>query len=133
MAAINLQIYPRLIQIERAQTNAGAADSVIGLAGYSGTTATPSPTDPESPIVLFTGIPASIQAKNTGQKKTASGLPQDVVYMPTWDIYVPLSSLPKGSVRDRDYVVDDEGYRYEVGQAYWNILGHKLVCIRLEA
>jgi len=24
-------------------------------------------------------------------------------------------------------------YRYEVAQAYWNVLGYQLVCIRLEA
>jgi len=41
--------------------------------------------------------------------------------------------VPKGAVRDRDILVDDEGYRYEVGHAYWNILGMKLQCIRLEA
>jgi hypothetical protein len=82
--------------------------------------------------VLFTGIPASIQSGRRDARKTAF-LPQDIVWAPTWKIFVPLSSLAKGTVRDRDIVVDDEGYRYEVGQAYWNILGYQLVCIRLEA
>jgi hypothetical protein len=132
VAAINLKVYPRIIQVERLQTNAGAADTVIGLTGYSGATATPAPTDPNSPIVLATGIPASIQAGPTGRKKD-SALPQDVVFMPTWLIYVPLAALAKGTVRDRDIIVDDEGYRYEVGQAYWNRLGWKIICIRLEA
>jgi hypothetical protein len=132
MAVVDLDLYPRIIQLERLQTNAGVTDTVIGLTGYSGATATPAPTDPNSPIVLATKIPASIQAGPTGRKKD-SALPQDVVFMPTWFIYVPLSALDKGTVRDRDIIVDDEFYRYEVGQAYWNVLGHKIICIRLEA
>lgn len=125
-------LYPRTIEIHRNRTDAGAADTVIGLAGYSGAEASTSLSDPAGEVVLFTGVAASIQAGTTGRKKD-SALPQDVVTMPTWDIYVPLSALAKGTVRDRDIIVDDESYRYEVAQAYWNILGHKLVCIRLEA
>jgi len=131
--AINLRIYPRVIEIHRNRTNAGTADTAVGLAGYSGAEASTSVSDPAGEVVLFTGIPASIQAKTTGQKKTNTALPQDVVYMPTWDIYIPFSALAKGTVRDRDIIVDDEGWRYEVGQAYWNRLGHRLICIRLEA
>jgi hypothetical protein len=130
--AVNRQIYPRTIEIRRNETNAGPSDAVIGLAGYSGTEATTSPTNPADEAVLFTGIPASIQAGQTGRKKD-SALPQDVVFAPTWHIFTPLSALPKGSVRDRDIIVDDEGYRYEVGQAYWNRLGGKWICIRMEA
>jgi hypothetical protein len=132
LSAINLQVYPRIIQVGRQATNAGAADTTIGLAGYSGAEAAPAPADPQGILWLFTGIAASIQAGPTGRKKD-SALPQDVVFMPTWNIYVPLSALAKGTVRDRDIIVDDEGYRYEVGQAYWNILGWKIICIRLEA
>jgi len=36
-------------------------------------------------------------------------------------------------VGDRDIIVNEENHRYEVGQAYWNRLGMKLVCVRLEA
>jgi len=42
-------------------------------------------------------------------------------YGPTWYIYCSVQ-LPKYSVRDRDIIVDDEGYRYEVGQAEWGAL-----------
>jgi hypothetical protein len=118
--------------VKRQQTNAGAADLVIGLAGYSGAEAAPAPADPQGRLTLATGIPASIQVGATGRKKD-SALPQDVVFMPTWIIYIPLSALAKGTVRDRDMIVDDESYVYEVGQAYWNRLGHKLICIRTEA
>jgi hypothetical protein len=130
--AINLQVYLRLIELHRVKTVAGSTDTTIGLTGYSGAEASTNVSDPAGEAVLLTGIPASIQAGPTGRKKD-SALPQDVVFMPTWLIYTPLSALAKGVVRDRDIIVDDEGYRYEVGQAYWNRLGCKLVCIRLEA
>lgn len=130
--AVNRQIYPRTIEIRRVGTNAGPTDTVIGLAGYSGAEATTSPTNPSDEAVLFTGIPASIQARRFGQKNVG-GLPQDIVWAPSWDIFVSAEALAKGSVRDRDMIVDDEGYRYEVGQAYWNRLGWKIICVRLEA
>lgn len=129
---INRKVYPRIIEVHRNRTNAGTADTVIGLTGYSGAEASTSPSDPAGEVVLFTGIAASIQAGPTGRKKD-SALPQDVVSMPTWNIFVPQSALAKDMVRDRDIIVDDEFYRYEVGQAYWNRLGWKLICIRLEA
>lgn len=130
--AINLKVYPRTVEVHRNKTNAGAADTTIGLTGYSGAEASTSVSDPAGEVVLFTKIPASIQAGPTGRKKD-SALPQDVVFMPTWFIYGPQGALAKGTVRDRDIIVDDEGYRYEVGQAYWNRLGYKMICIRLEA
>ena len=129
---VNLKIYPRTIELRRNETNAGPADTVIGLAGYSGAEATTSPTNPADEAVLFTGIPASIQAKRYGTKN-AGGLAQDMVWLPAWDIFISAQALAKGTVRDRDIIVDDEGYRYQVGQAYWNRLGHKIICIRLEA
>jgi hypothetical protein len=129
---INVRIYPRTIEIRRVETNAGPADTVIGLAGYSGAEATTSPTNPADEAVLFTGIPASIQAGQTGRKKD-SALPQDAVFAPTWHIFTPKDALAKDAVRDRDMIIDDQGYRYEVGQNYWNILGYKLICIRMEA
>ena len=127
---VNIKVYPRTIEIHRNETNAGAAD--IGLAGYSGAEATTSPSNPADETVLFTGIPASIQAARYGTKNITA-LPQNTVTAPSWNIFVPLPSVQKGAVRDRDIVVDDEGYRYEVGQAYWNRLGFKMICTRLEA
>jgi hypothetical protein len=121
---INLRIYPRIIEVHRSRTVAGATDTVIGLTGYSGAEASTSLSDPAGEVVLLTGVPASIQAGPTGRKKD-SALPQDVVFMPTWLIFTAQSALAKGMVRDRDIIVDDESYRYEVGQAYWNRLGYK--------
>ncbi|UGY23725.1 hypothetical protein HU675_0038230 [Bradyrhizobium septentrionale] len=124
-------IYVSRIEIRRIKTVAGASDA-IGLTGYSGAEASTDANNPRGEAVLFTNIPASIQAGAAGRKRD-SGLPQDVVSNPTWDIYVPVTALAKGAVRDRDIIVDDLQYRYEVGQAYWNVLGYKLMCIRLEA
>lgn len=128
--SISQRIYARTIAVHRLNTVAGAADTTIGLTGYSGAEQSASPTQGET--VLFTGIAASIQATAAGRKKSGT-LATDAVFAPTWVIYTSASGLAKGSVRDRDIIVDDEGYRYEVGQAYWNILGHKISCIRLEA
>ena len=125
-------LYPRLIEIHRLKTVAGATSSAIGLIGYSGAESSTSPADVNGETALYTGVPASIQAGASGRKRD-SALPQDAVSNPTWVIYVGAGAVPKGGVRDRDIIVDDEQYRYEVGQAYWNILGLKLTCIRLEA
>jgi hypothetical protein len=122
-------LYPRLIEVRRVKSVAGATDAV-GLTGYSG--AEQSTSSAAGETILYSAIPASIQAGATGRKKD-NALPQDVVYAPTWWIFIPKISLPRAGVRDRDIIVDDEFYRYEVGQAYWNILGYKLICIRLEA
>ncbi|WP_315792240.1 MULTISPECIES: hypothetical protein [unclassified Bradyrhizobium] len=124
-------LYPRLIAVHRARTVAGANDAV-GNVGYSGMGQSSDPANPIGEDVLFTKIPANIQAEQTGRKKD-SALPSDPVFAPTWAIYVPKRKLKLGDVRDRDIIVDDLGYRYQVGQDYWNLLGYKLVCIRLEA
>src|SRR5689334_8568963 len=126
-----MALYPRKIEVHRAKTSA-TTTSTVGLAGYSGMTTEPAAGDAQGETVLFTGVPASIQAAQTGRKRDGS-LPSDAVWAPTWRIYVPKSALPKGSVRDRDIVVDDEGSRYQVAQNYWNLLGYQLICIRLEA
>ena len=124
-------LFDRTIAVHRLKTVAGSTDSAIGLTGYSGAEESTSPSDPQGETVLYVGIAASIDAGTLGRKKD-SALPQDVVYGPTWYIYCSVQ-LPKYSVRDRDIIVDDEGFRYEVGQAEWGILGYRLICVRLEA
>jgi hypothetical protein len=122
-------IYTSVIDVHRVKTVAGTNDA-IGLTGYSG--AEQSPTSAQGETVLFTDIPASIQSGTTGRKKDSS-LPQDAVFAPTWFIFTPANAIAKGGVRDRDIIIDDDGYRYEVAQSQWDILGYKLSCIRLEA
>ena len=125
-------LYPRRIEVHRLKSNAGPTDAAVGLVGYSGAEQSTDPSNPAGETVLFTDIPASIQAAQTGRKKDGA-LPGDAVFAPTWRIFTPKRSLARGSVRDRDIILDDEAYRYEVAQAYWNLLGYQLVCIRLEA
>lgn len=126
-------LYPRLVAIHRLKTVAGSVSSdTIGLTGYSGAEQSTSPSDVQGETVLFINLPAQIQAASAKRKK-ASSLPGDVVDVPQWLIFIPSASLPQYAVRDRDLVVDDESYRYEVGQAAWSPLGTKLICIRLEA
>src|SRR5579863_7843923 len=104
-------LYPRTIAVHRLKTVAGTNNPpILGLTGYSGAEASTSPSDPAGETVLFTAIPASIQATRQGIKKRSS-LPGDAVWSPSWDIYVPMASLAKYSVRDRDIIIDDEGYR----------------------
>jgi hypothetical protein len=125
-------LYPRVVEIHRFKSVAGPTDNAIGGVGYSGAEQSTNPSDPQGETVLFTGVAASIQSGDTGRKK-GKAIPTDVFYAPTWYIFIPAFALPQFSVRDRDVVVDEEGYRYEVGQAYWNLLGYKLSCVRLEA
>lgn len=124
-------MYSRTCAIHRVQTVAGVAGTTIGLTPYSGMEQSPAPADPQGETVLFTGVICSIQAADTGRKK-ATALPSDVLFAPTWRIYIPNYALPQYSVRDRDVVIDDESYRYQVGQAYYSAAGYQLVCIRLE-
>ncbi len=124
-------LYPRTVDVRRARTVAGASDQ-IGLTGYSGQVVTTDPANPQGETVLMAAIPADIEAAQTGRKKD-NALPGDAVFAPTWRIYLPKARAARGSIRDRDIIVDDEGYRYEVGQAEWDILGYRLICIRLEA
>lgn len=124
-------LYPRTIEIRRARTVAAQPDSdTIGLTGYSGSEVGLSPANPQGEILIAKGVAASIQAGTAGGKAMRS-LPQDVTASPQWNIYIPLAALPKGIVRDRDYIVDDEQYRYQVASSYWNILGWRLICVRL--
>ena len=129
---INL-LYPRMISIHRLKTPGGSTSSVIGVAGYSGAEQSTDPNNPQGETILFSGVAATINAASTGRKRIGTGLPGDAVIQPTWDIFPAFGSVPQGGVRDRDIVYDDESYRYEVGQAEWNITGYRLICIRVEA
>ena len=124
-------LYNRVIAVHRVKTTAGATGSNVGLGGYSGQEQTTVVTDAEGETVLFTGLPANIQGRNS--PRTKGPLPADVVYKATWIIYVPAYAIAQYSIRDRDIIIDDEQYRYAVETNYWSILGYKLSCMRLEA
>jgi hypothetical protein len=64
----------------------------------------------------------------------AAELPGDATSKPVWNVFIPASSaITIYSIRDRDIIVDDEGYRYEVGANFWTGLGYQVSTIREEA
>jgi len=127
-------LYPRIVSINRMKTTGGATSANIGLVGYSGAEQSTDPSDLQGETVLYSGLAASIQATSTG-RKVDGALPADAVVKPSWYIFLAanMSSPPINAIRDRDIVYDDQGYRYEVGQAEFNVTGWRLATIRLEA
>jgi hypothetical protein len=122
--------YPRLIEIHRSRGPATGTPNV-GLVGYSGREGTTVASDPESEQVLLTNVPAAIDAKAPGRTK-GMYVPADIIEKPGWLILIPASAVPQYFIKDRDIVVDDEGYRYGVGSAWYTIAGYELWCVRLE-
>ena len=125
-------MYDRVVSVYRPSQTAGATGNTVGDVGYIGVVQ--SPTAQEGLQLILSGLPAEIQAGAVGRRGSNVGdFPTDVVYAPTWDIFIPQSAISQYSIKDRDVLQDDEGYRYEVAQNYWNVLGYKLTTIRLEA
>jgi hypothetical protein len=84
--------------------------------------------DPTQETVIATSLPASIQ-KSKNLRNPPSGLPSDIVRNTSWDIFF---KSPNGTLQSRDIIVDDLGVRYQVTAPYWNSLGYKAECERLE-
>lgn len=121
--------YPRTVSVLRLKTVAGATD-LIGSVGYSGAE---QGTGSEGEVILFTNLPASVQLKAGGRTTKSGELPGDAVTKAVWEIFIPASAITQYSIRDRDIILDDESYRYEVGSNYWTGLGYQLSTIREEA
>lgn len=113
-------LYPRTVAITRPGQQGGAGFQPTQGADLKAN---------ETPVA--TGLPASIQFKREGTKNLV-GLPGDGA-APTWDVFIPKRALANGSVKDRDIVTDDLAERYQVLGNYWNSLGYRLRCVRLEA
>lgn len=122
--------YPRTISIRRLKTVAGTTDAV-GAVGYSG--AEQDPNDIQGEVILYDNVPATIQLGASGRTNKGTELPGDAISRPVWNILIPATALPRYAVRDRDIILDDEGYRYEVGANYWTPLGYQLSTVREEA
>lgn len=124
-------VYPRLVSILRNSTVAGPIGTdAIGNVGYSGAE---QGSGSEGEVVLFTNLAASIQLKAGGRTTKSGELPGDSVTKAVWEIFIPSSAVARYSIRDRDIISDDEGYRYEVGANYWTQEGYQLSTIREEA
>ena len=126
-------IFDRVIAVHRSRNVSTAPSNAkqTGVVGYSGREDNLSSSDLQGEIVLQSNVPANIQFKRHGRTR-GTLLPSDTVDSPVWSIAIAASSLPQYSVRDRDIIIDDEGYRYEVAGNYWTQLGYQLECIRLE-
>jgi len=81
---------------------------------------------------LATGLPASIQSvreRGTPLGKTPSAAESKS----QWDIYIPLSAVAPGTIKDRDIATDDLGRAFMVTAADPTALGYRLRAELLEA
>lgn len=124
------QVYNRTVDVHRQETVAGPTGNDIGDVGYSG--AEQSLASAAGEIVLYTALRASVQVGAVGRTQKG-GLPGDAVTKPVWTIFIPVTDSTLYQIRDRDIIIDDEGYRYEVGANQWTGLGYQLSTVRLEA
>ena len=125
-------LYARTCAIHRAVTSNTSGAPVVGDVGYSGEGQNTDSTGSGGETVIYASLPCSIQGRAMG-KVTATGvIPADSPGPPVWIVFVPASSAAKGTIRDRDILIDDEGYRYSVAAAYFSSFGFRLNSIRLE-
>ena len=101
-------IYPRTVSVRRPALNAA-----VGAQPYAALRKA-------DETVIVASTPASIQEKTAGGRSVV-GLPGDSVTSPIYRIFMP--KVAKGTIKDRDIIVDEEGNRYQVTAAYWNSLG----------
>lgn len=106
-------IYPRKIQWVRSTVPIELGSPVMGDA-YSGD-------NPAQSTVLKSGIPCSIQQRNSSGMPTA-GLPTDV-NRTTWRVLTPRNALADGDVQPGDKFLDDLGRSFTVVGPYSNSLG----------
>jgi hypothetical protein len=127
-------LYPRTVEVRRLRRDVTPAilANFEPDAGYSGAEQNTVATDPNSEVTLYKGVCCQISATQSGRTKDGI-LPTDATSKPQYLIVIPSSNLPQYSVRDRDIVIDDEGYRHIVTSNNWTSLGYNLFVIRLEA
>lgn len=113
-------LYPRTIKVTRpaAQTGVGWQP------GYAGEQPTNDP-------VIAQDIPASIQAKGRQGKDNPAHLPSDAT-VSMFTVFIPRAALARGTIKDRDVIIDDLGDRYQVLADGWDSLGYAVVTQRLE-
>lgn len=119
-------IWPRLIKVTRADHQAADGPDV----SYGGTSReTETLVETEDGVVLE-DIPCNIQAR-AGGRKNPTNLPADTVAA-QWFINIPPGAVPEGSIKDRDFITDDLGRRFQCTADYDHSLGQRLTVDRLE-
>jgi|SRR6516164_3782890 hypothetical protein len=122
-------MYPRLVDLYRSKMP--ATDSTVGMSDYEGRTHTLNDfSDPSGFELLLTGIMCNIIPHGIGRATGAMLLPGDVTKRPQWRINTVV--LPLYTIRDRDYLIDDEKYRYQVALNAWTMFGYNIDCVREE-
>jgi hypothetical protein len=124
-------IYSRTIAIHRPKSQAIAGPSnVATLVGYTGETIDTAPVTGE--LVIFAAIPAAVQFISPLTRSAGSTLPTDTHAPGAWKIFIRAADAPKGSIVNRDIVIDDLNNRYQVEDAYWTTFGYNLRARLLE-
>lgn len=113
-------MYPRTVILSRPIASSG-----IGIGTYGGLL-------PSQETIIASGLQANIQ-EFSYSGKTLTSVPSDATGKTMWNIFIPLSDLAIGIAQDRDIFTDDLGSRYQITAAYWNSLGYRAVCERLES
>lgn len=109
-------MYPRTITITRPNATSG-----VGALPYQGL-------DPANEAIIATAVAANIQ-RSENTRTLDEKLPGDVARGSVWAIFF---DLPNGTVNDRDIITDDLNERYQVMASYWNSMGYKAICERLQ-
>src|ERR1700747_1236246 len=123
-------IYSRTIDVHRPKTQAVAGSAnVATLVGYTGTTIDTTSLTGET--IIYSQIPASIQFKSPLTRGSAT-LPTDTHAPGEWDVFIPASYAAKGTIINRDVLIDDLSNRYQVEDAYWTAFGYNLRARLLE-
>jgi len=123
-------IYSRTIDVHRPKTQAVAGTAnVATLVGYTGTTIDTTSLTGET--IIYSQIPASIQFKSP-LSRGESTLPSDTHAPGAWEVFISASYAAKGTIINRDVLVDDLSNRYQVEDSYWTAFGYNLRARLLE-
>lgn len=119
-------IWPRKITVTRAAHQDGDGPDV----GYGGTTRETQRLAETDEGVILEDVPCNIQAR-AGGRKNPTNLPGDTVAA-QWFVNIPPGAVPVGAIKDRDFITDDLGRRFQVTADYDHSLGQRLTVDRLE-
>lgn len=128
-------MYPRTIELRRPRANSAdvVGTPVVGALPYQGTEQTEATGNVNAEDVLQSGIPATISPVGIGKVKGLDIVPSDSPGPVQYVITTLPGVLSDGAVRDRDILVDDYGYRYQIAAEQFTPLGYSIRAMRLEA